>query len=121
MVRREFNSQLRKLVRQLQPIKMELRRRMHDSVARTGAWVRQMLKGHLNYYAVPGNDPSLRWFVAEVRRRWLKILKRRSQHAFLHWDEFARMTDCFIPPMRILHPQPLYRLDARTRWRSPVR
>jgi hypothetical protein len=50
-----------------------------------------MLNGHLNYYAVPGNDPSLRWFVAEVRWRWLKILKRRSQHAgrgtiFVHRD-----------------------------------
>ena len=56
-------------MRQLQPIKMELRRIMHNSVARTGAWVRQMLKGHLNYYAVPGNDPSLRWFVAEIRWR----------------------------------------------------
>jgi RNA-directed DNA polymerase len=52
---------------------------MHDSVVRTGAWVRQMLKGHLNYYAVPGNDPSLRWFVAEIRWRRLKILKRGSQ------------------------------------------
>jgi hypothetical protein len=100
---------------------MELRRRMHDSIARTGAWVTQMLKGHLNYYAVPGNDPSLRWFVAEVRWRWLKILKRSSQHTFLHWDEFARMTDCFFPPMRILHPQPLHCFDARTRGRSPVR
>jgi RNA-directed DNA polymerase len=109
------------MVRQLQAIKMELRRRMHDSIARTGAWVSQMLKGHLNYYAVPGNDPSLRWFVAEVRWRWLKILKRRSQHAFLHWDEFTRMTDRFIPPMRILHPQPLHRFDARTRGRSQVR
>ncbi len=72
-------------MRQLQMIKMELRKRMHDSIARTGAWVRQMLQGHLNYHAVPGNDPSLRWFVAEVRWRRLKVLKRRSQHAFLHW------------------------------------
>ncbi len=40
---------------------------------------------------------------------------------FLHWDEFIRMTDCFFPPMRILHPQPLHRFDARTRGRSPVR
>ena len=63
--------------------------------------------GSLNYYAVPGNDPSLQRFVAEVRRRWLKILKRRSQHAFLHWDEFAHMTDYFVPPMRILHPLPI--------------
>jgi hypothetical protein len=61
----------------------------------------------LNYYAVPGNDPSLRWFVAEVRCSWLKILKRCSQHAFLHWDEFAHMTDYFVPPMRILHPLPI--------------
>ena len=52
---------------------MELRRRMHDPIARTGAWVEQMLKGHLNYYAVPGNDPSLWWFFNEVRWRWLKI------------------------------------------------
>jgi RNA-directed DNA polymerase len=111
----------KRMVRRLQVVKVELRRRMHDSIAWTGAWVRQMLQGHLNYYAVPGNEPSLRWFVAEVRWRWLKILKRRSQHTFLHWDEFARMTDCFTPPIKILHPQPVHRFDARTRGRSPVR
>jgi hypothetical protein len=31
-----------------------------------------------------GNHPSLWWFVAEVRWRWLKTLERRSQQAFLH-------------------------------------
>jgi len=111
----------KRMVRQLQAIKMELRRRMHDPIARTGAWIEQMLKGHLNYYAVSGNGPSLWWFVAEVRWRWLKTLKRRSQRAFLHWDEFTSMTDRFFPPIRILHPQPLHRFDARTRGRSPVR
>ena len=105
------------MVRRLQMVKVELRRRMHDSIAWTGVWVRQMLQGHLNYYAVPGNEPSLRWFVAEVRWRWLKILKRRSQRSFLHWDEFASMTECFISPIRILHPQPVHRFDARTRGR----
>jgi RNA-directed DNA polymerase len=87
----------KRMVRQLKVIKTELRRRMHDSIAWTGAWVKQILQGHLNYYAVPGNDPSLRWFVAEVRWRWLKILKRRSQHAFLHWEEFTRMTELLLP------------------------
>jgi len=62
-------------VRQLQAIKIELRRRMHDSIARTGAWLRQMLKGHLNYYAVPGNDPSLRCFVAGVSLALAENLK----------------------------------------------
>jgi hypothetical protein len=28
---------------------------------KTGAWLTQMLQGHLNYYAVSGNGPSLWW------------------------------------------------------------
>jgi RNA-directed DNA polymerase len=111
----------KRMVRQLKVIKMELRQRMHDSIGRTGAWMEQMLRGHLNYFAVPGNDPSLWWFFNEVRWRWLKSLKRRSQRAYLNWDAFTRLTACFFPPIRILHPQPLYRFDARTRGRSPVR
>lgn len=111
----------KRMVRQLKAIKMELRKRMHGSIARTGAWVEQMLQGHLNYFAVPGNAPSLWWFFNEVRWRWLKSLKRRSQRAYLNWDAFTRLTACFFPPVRILHPQPLHRFDARTRGRSPVR
>jgi hypothetical protein len=111
----------KRMLRRLQEVKTELRKRMHDPVAKTGTWVSQMLKGHLNYFAVSGNDPSLWWFFNEVRWRWLKSLKRRSQKAFLHWDEFIRLTDRFFPPIRILHPLPCHRFDARTRGRSPVR
>jgi hypothetical protein len=56
----------------LQAIKMELRKKMHDPIAKTGAWMKQMLQGHLNYFAVSGNDPSLWWFFNEVRKRWLR-------------------------------------------------
>jgi len=52
-------------------IKIELRRIMHDPIAKTGAWVKQMLKGHLNYFAVSGNHPSLWWFFNKVKRLWL--------------------------------------------------
>ena len=41
-----------------------------------------MLKGHLNYFAVSGNHPSL-WFFNKVKRLWLAALKRRSQTARL--------------------------------------
>jgi hypothetical protein len=41
---------------------MELRKRMHDPIVKTGTWVWQMLNGHLNYFAVSGNDKSLWWF-----------------------------------------------------------
>ena len=67
----------------LKAIKTELRKRMHDPVAKTGAWVKQMLKGHLNYYAVSGNHPGLWWFCNQVRWLWLKTLRRRSQNADL--------------------------------------
>jgi hypothetical protein len=80
-----------------------------------------LLKGHLNDFAIPGNSPSLWWFCNEVRWLWLRSLWRRSQKAFLNWEKFLRLTSRFFPPIKILHPQPLHRFDARTRGRSPVR
>jgi hypothetical protein len=52
----------------LQTIKMEPRKRLHDPIAKTGAWVYSVLKGHLNYFAVSGNDPSLWW--CEPAPKW---------------------------------------------------
>jgi group II intron reverse transcriptase/maturase len=105
----------------LKVIKMGLRKSMHDPIAKTGAWVKQMLQGHLNYFAVSGNDPSLWWFFNEVRWLWLKSLKRRSQNARLSWEKFTRLVDRFFPPIKVLHPMPCHRFDAKTRGRSPVR
>ena len=102
-------------------IKMELRKIMHDPIAKTGAWVKQMLQGHLNYFAVSGNHPSLWWFFNEVKRLWLASLRRRSQKARLSWERFIRLVDRFFPPIRTLHPLPCHRFDAKTRGRSPVR
>jgi RNA-directed DNA polymerase len=111
----------KRMLKKLQEVKMELRKRMHDPIAKTGAWLNRMLKGHLNYYAVSGNSPSLWWYFDEVRWRWLKSLKRRSQRAFMSWEKFTGATDRFFPSIRILHPLPCHRFDARTRRRSPVR
>ena len=46
---------------------------------------------------------------------------RSSQRAFLTWEKFTRLTNRFFPPIRILHPLPCHRFDAKTRGRSPVR
>jgi len=105
----------------LKAIKVELRKSMHDPIATTGTWVKQMLQGHLNYYAVSGNHPSLWWFCNQVRWLWLKSLRRRSQNARLSWERFLRLVDRFFPPIKVLHPLPLHRFDAKTRGRSPVR
>jgi group II intron reverse transcriptase/maturase len=111
----------KRLRAKLKAIKVELRKSMHNPIAKTGAWVKQMLQGHLNYFAVSGNDKSLWWFFNEVRWLWLKSLRRRSQRARLSWEKFTRLVDRFFPPIKVLHPLPCHRFDARTRGRSPVR
>ena len=105
----------------LQAIKMELRRRRHDPIAETGGWLNKVLTGHLNYFAVPLNARSVTWFFSQVKHRWRRALARRSQRASLNWEKFSRLVDRFFPPIRILHPLPCHRFDARTRGRSPVR
>src|SRR5262249_41383231 len=104
----------------LKVIKTELRTRMHDPIAQSGAWVKQMLQGHLNYYAVSGNHPSMWWFCNQVRRLWLATLRRRSQKADLSWERFISLVDRFFPPIKTLHPLPCHRFDAKTGGRSPV-
>ncbi|MGO9475720.1 MAG: reverse transcriptase domain-containing protein, partial [Rhodomicrobium sp.] len=111
----------KRMVAKLRALKVELRKRMPDSIAETGKWLNVLLKGHLNYFAVPGNSPSLWWFFNEIRWLWLRSLKRRSQKAFLSWEKFIKLAGRFFPPIKILHPQPLHRFDARTQGRSPVR
>jgi RNA-directed DNA polymerase len=84
----------------LQAITMELRKRLHDPIAKTGAWVYSVLKGHLNYFAVSGNDPSLWWFFNQVKWHWLRSLRRRSQRAYLNWERYIRLINRFLPPIR---------------------
>ena len=113
---------IRKRMRaRLQFIKQELRRRMHASIYETGMWLRRVLQGYLNYFAVSGNLRSLYVFFTQVRWYWLRALRRRSQKGYLSWKAFERRTTRFFPPIRLLHPHPAGRFDARTRRRSPVR
>jgi hypothetical protein len=39
-------------------LKQELRRRMHNPMPETGSWLRSVVRGYFNYYAVPGNLDS---------------------------------------------------------------
>ena len=105
----------------LQDIKLELRRRMHHPLWETGMWLRRVLQGYLNYFAVSGNQRSLHAFFNQVRWYWLRALRRRSQKASMSWARFLRLTERFFPKIRLLHPHPVARFVARTRRRSPVR
>ena len=43
-------------------VKHELMRRRHLSIKRQGRWLRSVIQGHLNYYAIPTNSVAIQHF-----------------------------------------------------------
>ena len=50
----------------LQEIKQQLKSRMHSKVNEVGSWLRSVVRGWLNYHAVPGNIHGLDEFCTQV-------------------------------------------------------
>src|SRR3974390_2115050 len=75
----------KRMRKKLLEIKQQLRLRMHDPVPQTGAWLRSVVQGYFNYYAVPGNIDSLGLFRERVLRYWGHSLQRRSQTRRYAW------------------------------------
>jgi RNA-directed DNA polymerase len=105
----------------LAEVKDQLRRRMHLPIPEQGAWLGSVVRGHLAYYAVPGNTDAVAAFRTQVTRLWFKALRRRSQRNRLNWTRMNRIATRWLPPVRVQHPFPNVRFDAITRGRSPVR
>lgn len=105
----------------LQAVKQGLRRRLHDPIGETEKWLNRVVQGHLNYFAVPGNSKRIASFVYQVRRLWIRSLRRRSQRSRMPYSRFGPIADRFFPKARILHPFPVRRHMELTQGRSPVR
>lgn len=98
----------------LQEVRKKLRKRMHDPIGTTGRWLRSVVQGHLNYYAVPGNWKACDNFRTEINRMWLFMLRRRSHKARtkMNWDRFNGLVQRFIPSTKTMHPYPRERLTV---------
>jgi RNA-directed DNA polymerase len=105
----------------LKAINIELKRRRHQPIPVQGRWLGSVVRGHLAYYAVPGNTDRLSDFRCQVTRHWFKALGRRSQRSRLNWTRMDRIARRWLPPVRVQHPYPQVRFAATTRGRSPVR
>lgn len=104
----------KKFKKKLKEVKEELRKRMHANFEKTGKWIRSVIIGHQNYYAVPGNMKAVKEFHTQVIRAWLKMLRRRSQKGRNYtWERFRRKIEWLIPRPRLKHPFPNVRFDAR--------
>ena len=105
----------------LQELKEELKLRRHLPVPEQGEWLASVVRGHINYYAVPGNIDAVRAFRDQAAKHWFRALRRRSQRTSLTWERMHRLVVRWLPRVRILHPWPDARFDAKTQGRSPVR
>jgi RNA-directed DNA polymerase len=96
----------------LREVKQQLRERMHDPVRQTGQWLKSVVQGHFNYYAVPGNIASLSVFRDRLAGHWWQTLRRRSQKHRLLWTRMRTLADRWLPRPRVLHPYPAHRFAA---------
>ena len=97
----------------LKDIKEELRPRMHHPIPEQGKWLRQVVTGHFNYYAVPTNSGALSAFRHYVTDHWRRTLRRRSQKDGFTWERMEELVNDWLPPPRILHPWPDVRFDVK--------
>ena len=105
----------------LKQVKAELRRRRYWSIPEQGSWLASVVRGHLAYYAVPGNIDSVSAFRDQVRWIWREALRRRSQRHRMTWERYGRIAARWLPPARIVRPYPSVSFAARTQGKSPVR
>jgi group II intron reverse transcriptase/maturase len=97
----------------LQGIKQQLRRRQHASIPDQAVWLRSVVQGYYQYYAIPGNGVVLRAMRREVLRHWLHLLRRRGQRNRITWKQLGPLADRWIPSPKILHPHPNERFYAK--------
>ena len=104
----------KKMRAKLGEIKKELRRRLHDPIPKVGEWLRTVVRGHYQYYAVPRNLRKLNAFRCYVSCLWLRTLQRRSQPHKITTERIDRLVTRWLPTARILHPYPDQRLRVMT-------
>jgi RNA-directed DNA polymerase len=111
----------KRMAAKLREVRTLLMRRRHWPLEAQGRWLASVVRGHLAYYAVPGNIHQVEAFRAEVVRLWYGALRRRGQRHRLNWQRMRRHAERWLPRVRITHPWPDERFHARTQVRSPVR
>ena len=105
----------------LKAVKDQLRQRMHEPVPEQGRWLAAVVRGHMAYYAVPGNARAVAAFRDQVARQWLKTLRRRSQKPGPAGRGCTgSQRDGYRPPEWCI-PSPRCASPPHTPGRSPVR
>jgi group II intron reverse transcriptase/maturase len=88
----------------LREVYAELRRKMHSSVPEQGGYLQAVMRGHIEYYGVPGNRPSIAAFRFRLGWLWWKALQHRSQRTTVTAERLCRLVEKWIPEPYLSHP-----------------
>jgi hypothetical protein len=86
-----------------------------------GRWLRRVVQGYFNYYAVPTNAQALVAFRHHVTNLWRRTLRRRSQKDRMTWTRMTKLVEDWLPKPTILHPWPSVRFAVTTQGGSRMR
>ena len=108
----------------VQEVKQELRRRMHETIDKQGAWLRQVVTGFNAYHAVPTNATALADFQFHVTNPWRRTLRWRGQKGGITWERMTVLQDGSLPRSRVTNPLVQRALrhqmpEVETRCRNP--
>jgi group II intron reverse transcriptase/maturase len=103
----------KKRAAKLSALRVEMRRRMHESPAVQHRWLCSVIRGHANYYGVPTNSRAMVSFRRQVEQAWHRQLQRRSQRARWTVEQTKRFEARYpLPVPRIVHPWPNQRFTG---------
>ena len=105
----------------LHEIKDVIGRMRHLPIQDQGAYLKRVMNGYFNYFAVPTNNRAINSFYRHVTWYWYRALRRRSQTSKLTWEKMKRLIGTWLPPARLRHPLPDVRFRVMTQGKSPVR
>jgi RNA-directed DNA polymerase len=97
----------------LKEVKDALRQRMHQSIPEVGRWLGQVVRGFMNYHAVPTNFEANVAFRRQVISHWHRTLRRRGDRDRTAWQRMTKLADSYLPKVRIVHPWPEQRFAVR--------
>ena len=100
----------RRVRAKLRAVKAACQQRWHHPIPEVGRWLASVVRGHINYYAVPRNFEKVATFRNEVIKLWRRGLCRRSQKGHVTWARMLRIAGAHLPRVRIVHPWPEQRL-----------
>jgi group II intron reverse transcriptase/maturase len=88
--------------RSLKRVTQWCRRYRHQPIAQQWQALVRKLRGHFEYFGIPGNFKALTSFRYWVLRIWIKWLSRRSQKARMPWDRVVKLLERYpLPAARI--------------------